>query len=63
MTIGEKIKSRRKELGFSAEVIAEKLGVSPATIYRYESGDIRNIRSSLIVPLTRILRMDPTELF
>ena len=40
MDIGERIKKRRKELGLSAEQIAEKLGVSPATIYRYESNDI-----------------------
>ena len=44
MDIGERIKKRRKELGLSAEQIAEKLGVSPATIYRYESNDIMNMR-------------------
>ena len=39
MTTGERMKQRRKEIGFSAEKVAERLGVSPATIYRYEKGD------------------------
>lgn len=40
MTTGERMKQRRKEIGLSAEKVAERLGVSPATIYRYEKGDI-----------------------
>ena len=43
MTIGERMRSRRKQLGFSAEYIAEKLGCSPATIYRYENGYIEKM--------------------
>ena len=40
MDIGERIKYIRKQRGFSAELIAEKIGVSPSTIYRYENNDI-----------------------
>lgn len=40
MDIGERIKCIRKQRGFSAELIAEKIGVSPSTIYRYENNDI-----------------------
>lgn len=43
MTIGKKIHERRKEIGISAEKLAEIIGVSPATIYRYENGDIGKI--------------------
>lgn len=35
MEIYERIKTRRKEIGMSAEEVAEKLGVSPATIIFY----------------------------
>ena len=35
MGIGERIKSRRRELGYSVEMLAERTGLSPATIYRY----------------------------
>lgn len=44
MNTGEKIKAIRKDLGFSAEYIAEKIGVSPSTIYRYENNDIANMK-------------------
>ncbi len=40
MGVGERIKARRKEIGLSAEQVAKELGVSPATVYRYESNDI-----------------------
>lgn len=32
MTVGERLKRRRKELGMSAEAVAEKLGVFPSTV-------------------------------
>ena len=62
MNIGEKIKRRRKELGLSAEKIAQKIGVSPATIYRYESGDIKSPRSSVLRPIAEALGMDLYDL-
>lgn len=62
MNIGEKIKQRRKELGLSAEEIAQKIGVSPATIYRYESGDIKSPRSSVLRPIAKALDMDLYDL-
>lgn len=43
MTIGQRINHRRKELHISAEQLAEAVCVSPATIYRYENGDIEKI--------------------
>ena len=44
MDVGERIKERRKQLGLSAEQVAAELGVSPATVYRYESNEIMNMR-------------------
>lgn len=43
MTVGERLKRRRKELGMSAEAVAEKLGVSPSTVYRYENRRALNL--------------------
>lgn len=37
---GEQMKKRRKQLNMSADELAEKLGVSRSTIFRYEKGDI-----------------------
>lgn len=59
MTTGERMKERRKELGLSAEYIAERLGVSPATIYRYEKGDIEKMPGNILEPISKILRTTP----
>lgn len=55
MSIGERIKVRRKELGISAEQLADTLGVSPATIYRYESNYINSMKVDRIKPIAKAL--------
>ena len=62
MTTGERMKDRRKQLGLSAEYVATQLGVAPATIYRYEKGDIEKMPGSLLEPISRILRTTPSYL-
>ena len=62
MTIGERIRQRRKDLGISAEYLAEKLGVSPATIYRYEKGDIEKMPIDILKPLSALLHTEPAAL-
>ncbi len=62
MDIGERIKLRRKKLGLSAEEVAEKLGVSPATIYRYESNDIVNMKIDKLEPIAHVLHTTPAYL-
>ena len=37
---GKRIKIRRKELGISADKLAEAIGCSRTTVFRYENGDI-----------------------
>lgn len=59
MTTGERIKLRRKELFISAETLAEKIGVSPATIYRYEKGDIEKVPITILNPLADALHTTP----
>lgn len=59
MTIGERIKKRRKEIGMSAETLAERIGKSPATVYRYENGDIRNLDSRSLLPIADALGVTP----
>ena len=62
MTTGQRMKARRKELGLSAETVAEKLGISPATVYRYEKGDIDKIPGDILQPLASILHTTPAYL-
>lgn len=39
MSIGQRIKNRRKELKISADELGKRLGKDRSTIYRYEKGD------------------------
>lgn len=62
MTTGQRMRDRRKELGISAEKVASLLGVSPATIYRYENGDIEKMPGSVLEPISKILNTTPAYL-
>ncbi len=62
MTTGARIRERRKELGIPAEYLAEKLGVSPATVYRYESGAIEKVPGDLLPAISRLLGTTPAHL-
>lgn len=62
MSIGDRVKECRIKLGYSAEQVAEKLGISPATEYRYENGDISKMPAKLIAPLASFLSTTPQYL-
>ena len=62
MNTGDRIKQRRIELGFTADVLAEKIGKSRATIYRYENGDIENMPTTILEPLAKALNTTPADL-
>lgn len=62
MTTGERMKLRRKEIDLTAERVAEYIGVSPATVYRYEKGDIEKVPGDLLEPIARVLRTTPAYL-
>lgn len=59
ITVYERIKNRRKELGLTADQVAEALNVSRATVYRYESSDIEKLPTTIIEPLCKILKTTP----
>ena len=56
------MKDRRKAIGLSAERLAEMLGVSPATIYRYENGDIEKVPGDRLGPIANALQTSPAYL-
>lgn len=56
MEIHERIKLRRKEINLTADDVAAALGVSRATVYRYESKDIEKLPLDIVEPLARVLR-------
>ena len=59
METKELIKERRLELGLTLKELANRVGVSEATISRWESGEIKNMRMSALAALSRELRMTP----
>lgn len=59
MEVKDILKTRRLKLGLTLEDIAGKVGVSAATISRWESGDIANMRRDRIVALSNALQISP----
>ena len=62
MSIGKRIRKRRKELNMSVDELARKVGKDRSTIYRYENGDIGNMPLELLMPMVEALEMTPQEL-
>lgn len=62
MTIGDRIKNRRKYLKISADELAKRLGKDRSTIYRYEKGDIENLPLDILEPIAKALETTPQYL-
>ena len=56
------MKAKRKELGLTLAQIAEKIGVTEATVQRWESGNIKSLRHERIAKLADILGVTPAVL-
>ena len=68
MTVGEKIKARRKELGMTMEDLGRAIGVQRSAINKYEKGmveltasKISAIARALNVPIFYLLDDDPED--
>lgn len=55
MEFKDLVKNRRLELHLTMEELAARAGVSKATIQRYESGEIKNVRRDKIATLATAL--------
>lgn len=58
-SVGKLIYDSRTELGITQKEVADFVGVSEATVSRWESGHINNMRRDRIAALSKILRMSP----
>ena len=55
MTFGERVKARRLQLGATLEEIGNKVGVTNATVSRWETGEILSVRTDKLIPLAKAL--------
>lgn len=62
MTLSDVIKRQREKLGLTLLQIAERMNVAEATVQRWESGNIKNIRYDKLDRLAEILQITPSEL-
>ena len=62
MTIGSRIKARRKSLGLSVDDVAAALGKNRTTVYRYESQDIEGFPANALEALAKVLHTTPADL-
>lgn len=59
MIADDKLRQRRKEVGLSLKEVADKIGVTEATVSRWESGDIANMKRNYIIRYAEALRVSP----
>lgn len=59
MEVKDILKNRRIDLGLTLKEVADKVGVSEATVSRWESGDIANMRRDRIAALASVLDVSP----
>lgn len=58
-SVGARIRDRRKELKVSAEQLADKIGISGSTMYRYENGDIEKMPTETLARIAAALNTSP----
>lgn len=61
-TLSSILRQRRKDLGYTLLQIADAVGVSEATVQRWESGNIKSLRHENLIKLAEILNVTPAYL-
>lgn len=63
MTIADRIRNRRIELGLSVDDLAQLLQKNRATVYRYESNYIKSYSPDVIESLAKALQTTPAYFY
>lgn len=53
--VGARIKKRRTQLGISAEELADRIKMNPASVYRYEKGEIKKLPTKTLLAISEAL--------
>lgn len=62
MTVGERIKKERERANIFQTELAQRIGVSKQTLYKYETNIITNIPSDIIERTANVLNCSPAYL-
>ncbi len=62
MTVGERMREQRMKLDLKPKDIAEKIGKSVSTYYRYETGEIEKLTISKMCEIASLLKVSPIYL-
>lgn len=62
MNVGDRMKNIRKQRGMSADTLAELIGVSRSTVFRYEKGDIEKMPMDIVAKVAKALNVALPEL-
>lgn len=60
--IANRLKTRRLQMNYTYQELADQAGMSKSTLQRYETGAIKNIPIARLKSLSAALNMDPNEL-
>lgn len=62
MGMADRIKERRKAMGYTQTELGERLGLKASAIAKYENGRVQNIKRSVIADMAGILECSPAYL-
>jgi transcriptional regulator with XRE-family HTH domain len=62
MTLGQKLKARRRELNLTQGQVAKKVGVATQTIYKYENEIVTNMPLDRLELIAAVLEVTPAYL-
>ena len=62
MGMAERIKERRKALGYTQTELGLKLGLQASAIANYENGRVKNMKRSVIANMAKVLECSPAYL-
>lgn len=60
--VGEKIKMLRKKEGLTMEQLAERVGVSKASVHKWEAGKVDNMKRTHIAKVAEVFGVSPAYL-
>ena len=62
MSFGQRLRDRRKEMGYTQGELAEKLGISLSAVSNYENG-LNAMREDVLLRVFEVLKIEPNYLY